>query len=70
MKNTFSMTTLEDIPNMTVCAIDGDGVRLLKDLDDLNYKALVLVNNMIPVDFEGDYVIRKGQQARCMKVNI
>lgn len=70
MNNPFSMVALEDIPNMTVCAIDGDGVRLLKDIDDLNYKALVLVNNVLPVDHVGKFTVKKGEQARCMKLNI
>lgn len=69
MTNFFSAVALENLNNLSLAVKTDQGVRKIKNLEDMESHLVVFVSNCVPVD-ETDLVIAKGRMARCRKVNI
>jgi hypothetical protein len=65
--NYYSMQTLEDVKNFTICVKETNGIRNMNLRNDINCD-LIYVNNIECDNCDFDDVIKKGTSVRCVDI--
>lgn len=67
MLNYYSMQTLDDVKNFTICVKEKNGIRNMNLCNDINCE-LVYVNNIDCENCDFDGIIKKGNSVRCIDI--